>query len=82
MKLRGKNIPGKDGAALKINDVKYTFTNPKGVKANAEWMKQQLKTNDNLSFEIFNTKGDNKIITNADLEWLKGREFLAWLGLP
>jgi Domain of unknown function (DUF4157) len=87
MKLRGKNIPGKDGAALKINDVKYTFTNPKGVKANAEWMKQQLKTNDNLSFEIFNTKGDKKIITKADLGWLNNKSkldeqtFSEWLGL-
>jgi hypothetical protein len=80
-----------NGLPYKIGGVRYVFTVPSGVKANAAWMKLMLETNKGakLTFEIFNVKGERKIIaarakTNPPIESVKflgSKEFYKWLGI-
>ncbi|AFZ22682.1 hypothetical protein Cylst_0320 [Cylindrospermum stagnale PCC 7417] len=71
MQLVSQEISGKDGQIHTINEVRYTFTDPRGVEANARWMYNTLKGSDDLSFEIFTSTGERKIITSKNREELK-----------
>jgi hypothetical protein len=62
---KGYKITKKDGSKQQITKVRYVFTLPEGVKANREWMIDQIQKNRNIvSFEIFNNRGERKIIKN------------------
>jgi hypothetical protein len=69
------------GKAHRIKEVMYTFFEPEGVKANAAWMRNVLKENQSLSFEIYNAKGERKVVTKENLKELTGITLEAWLGL-
>ena len=69
----GYEMPTSDGGMQQLTQVRYVFILPKGVEANAKFMIKHLKNNqDTLSFEIFNSRGERKIIGNGDLEELNG----------
>jgi hypothetical protein len=80
----GTSITLKDGSQRSLNKLQYVFTDPKGVKANIEWMKDQMTmSRDHVSFEVFNAKGERKIIDIKNLESgeLTNQHFTQWLGL-
>ncbi|MGF1486084.1 MAG: hypothetical protein ACFBSE_03110, partial [Prochloraceae cyanobacterium] len=71
------------GKIYQIRNLRYSFTLPEGVKANAVWMDEQL-TNDlqgYISFEIFNSRGERKIITNQNISELDEANLTKWLGI-
>ena len=70
-------MPTSDGGTQQLTEVRYVFTLPKGVEANAEFMIRELRNNQNiLSFEIFNNRGERKIIEHGDLKKLNGTVLL------
>jgi hypothetical protein len=72
----------KGDKAFTIENARYVFTDPKGVKANVEWMKDVLaKHESNLSFEIFNTEGKSKIINSESIRDLSNENLTKWLGI-
>jgi hypothetical protein len=81
----GSSIKLADGSQRTIDKLRYVFTDPKGVKANAEWMRRQItRSPDHVSFEIFNINGERKII-NADSFnggiLADNQKFSQWLGM-
>jgi len=69
------------GKAHRIKEVMYTFFEPEGVKANAGWMARKLKGNNKLSFELYNAKGERKIVTNLNVDELNAEHLDSWLCL-
>ena len=63
-----------------VNNLIYTFTDPRGVKKNAKWMYAKLSDHKNLSFEIFNSQGELKIIDRTNMNDLKDPTLSNWLG--
>jgi hypothetical protein len=64
--------------AFTINNSHYVFTEPAGVKANAKWMRNQLRDHDRLSFEVFNVKGESKVISRNNVDnWFENLD--TWL---
>jgi hypothetical protein len=61
-------IPGEGTQAattINVKRVRYAFLNPNGVEANAAWMNKTLKTSKGgITFEIFNAKGERRIVNN------------------
>jgi hypothetical protein len=75
----GIEVALNDGTRRTVDKVSYVFTDPRGVKANAQWMAQQLKGRPKLSFEVFNTKGERMIIDNQNVRsWMNDLD--SWLG--
>jgi hypothetical protein len=78
----GSSIKLKDGSERAINKLSYVFTDPKGVRANIDWMRRQIKTSqEHISFEVFNTKGERKILDINSLKNEGVQQFDQWLGL-
>jgi hypothetical protein len=80
--LKKRGQVSKGDKAFTIENARYVFTDPKGVKANSGWMRDQLalKQNDRLTFEVFNSKGEQKIIDASNFkEELKNLN--SWLGV-
>jgi hypothetical protein len=79
----GTSITLKDGSQRSLNKLQYVFTDPKGVKANIEWMRNQIMDNPkNISFEIFNASGERKIFDAASLRNPGfNQHFNQWIGL-
>jgi hypothetical protein len=80
----GSSIKLADGSERAVDKLRYVFTDPKGVKANIEWMKDQIQNNrKNLSFEVFNANGERKIIDYSSLNSgeLSNKQFTKWLDL-
>jgi hypothetical protein len=79
----GSSIKLADGSERTVNKLQYVFTDPKGVQANAKWMRTQIeKSPKNVSFEVFNAKGERKIIDVDSLGELSNQQkFNQWLGL-
>jgi hypothetical protein len=65
----------KGDKAFTIENARYVFTDPKGVRANAEWMVKQLDDptiGDKLSFEVFNQAGEKMVVNQKNAEkWLE-----------
>ena len=63
----------KDGKRFRPKKLMYTFATPEGVRANAEFMREQLNIQRNrsiLSFEIVNGKGQRKTIKYSNRKQL------------
>ncbi len=60
------------------------FLNPKGARANAELMRTALRENPNLECQIYNTKGEMKVISRGlgNIGDLSEPALSNWLGLP
>lgn len=71
----------KGDKAFTIEKAQYVFTEPQGVLANSKWMRRQLSEHENLSFEIFNIKGESKIINPENIADLSNQKITKWLGL-
>ena len=75
-------MPTSDGEKQQLNNVRYVFTLPEGVKANAEFMIRQLtnrQIKNFVSFEIFNEVGERKIINKDNVEQLEESILDKWL---
>lgn len=69
-----------NGRKYQIRKLRYTFTLPEGVKANAEWMREELLNHRNrLTFEIFNSRGERKIINFNNRNELNRKVLNNWL---
>lgn len=76
----GYKMPKERGGEQQINNVRYVFTLPEGVQANAKFMLRELRDNrENLSFEIFNEIGERKIITYENRKELQIKALTNWL---
>jgi hypothetical protein len=75
----GIEVTLNDGTRRTVDKVSYVFTDPVGVKANAKWMAKQLKEHDRLSIEVFNAKGERKILNGQNVDsWLNNLD--GWIG--
>ena len=72
----------KNGNTYTVQRLMYSFIDPKGVKANAAWMYDQILDHPNISFEIFNAQGERKIINQANKDELLEPALSNWLRLP
>jgi hypothetical protein len=76
------DIPGQ--AARTVDRVTVSFVNPRGVKANRDFMVKVLGNpafkDLDVRFEIFNTKGQRMEVTRADIAFLSGDGLTNWLG--
>ena len=70
-----------NGKKYQIRKLVYVFPDPKGVKANASWMREELINRPYLSFEIFNAKGQRKIVGSSNRNELQGQALSDWLEL-
>jgi hypothetical protein len=70
-----------DGQVQRVKEVVYTFTDPRGVKANTKWMAKQLAEHDHLSFEIFNANGERMTIDQRNADFLARGDLKRWLGI-
>jgi hypothetical protein len=80
----GSSIKLADGSERTVDKLRYVFTDPKGVKANIEWMKKRMTdSGETVSFEVFNIKGERKVIDYNSLASgeLSNKQFTQWLGL-
>jgi hypothetical protein len=78
----GVQVPLPDGSTRQVQQVRYVFTDPRGVKANAGWMSKEMKNNPNLSFEVFNWQGERVTLRN-EIEVNQWRANLDnWIGQP
>lgn len=71
-----------DGVKRQLRKVRYVFTLPKGVKANAKFMIEKLldiETRNFVSFEIFNHQGERKIIKAKNIKELREPDLSDWL---
>jgi hypothetical protein len=59
-----------DGSTRQVQRVSYVFTDPRGVKANAKWMQEQIDTHPNLSFEVFDSQGKRTTLTRENIRRL------------
>ena len=76
---QGVDLGIRDGRVQRVTEVVYTFLDPEGVKANAEWMTERLKAIQNLSFEIFNEAGQSKVIDRSKIRELEAPTLSAWM---
>jgi hypothetical protein len=63
-------ITNADGSTttIRVERLRYSFMNPSGVQANAEWMHGILSSpSTNITFEIFNAHGQRRIVTRAGI---------------
>lgn len=79
---------------IKVERLRYAFINPVGAEKNAAWMFDQVSKGGSLTFEIFNTKGQRRMINAAgvwdmngakvaEINFLKDTvQLKAWLGIP
>lgn len=68
-KMIGKDVPRADGTTTHIDSLTEVFLDPRGGKANAEWMAVELGTaGAAIGFEVFNTKGARKTFTARDFQ--------------
>jgi hypothetical protein len=73
LKLINEDVPRTDGTTTRIHEVVEVFLDPRGGKANAKWIAEQLgSANAGVSFEVFNTKGDRRTFGAQDFRKLKG----------
>jgi plasmid stability protein len=83
IRLVGITIPGREaGSSHTIADVRYVLSVPEGVRANAQFMHQSLALYDNLSFVIYNSRGESITVTRANRSVLAAESLLPWLALP
>lgn len=73
-KLIGRDAPRTDGTTVKIDRVVEVFLDPRGAKANAEFIATELGlptgASGQVSFEVFNTRGERRLFTGADFQKL------------
>jgi hypothetical protein len=76
------DIPGQK--ARTVDRATVSFMNPRGVKANRDFMVKVLTNpafkNLDVRFEIFNTKGQRMEVTSANVAFLSGAGYTTWLG--
>nr|WP_236669098.1 DUF4157 domain-containing protein [Aquimarina mytili] len=63
-------VTNADGSTntIRVQRLRYSFMNPSGVRANAEWMHGILSSpSTNITFEIFNAHGQRRIVTRAGI---------------
>jgi hypothetical protein len=77
---RGAEITNNENVYT-VRKLVYVFPIPEGVRANAEWMRQELLERRYLSFEIFNTRGERKIVSSTNIQELQDSRLSSWLGL-
>jgi hypothetical protein len=78
----GARITAKNGQIYQVRNLVYVFPVPEGVRANAEWMRQELgRRRNHLSFDIFNTRGEHKIVNLRNIQELQGQRLSNWVGL-
>jgi hypothetical protein len=69
-----RDNPGKQ-TTTKIHALREVFLDPRGGKANAEFIAKELRTaaakRGEISFEVFNTKGERRTFTGKDAMDLK-----------
>jgi hypothetical protein len=77
MKMVGKDVPRTEGTTTRIDSVTEVFLDPRGGKANSEWIAKQLGTSSaKVSFEVFNTKGERRAFTPGDFQKLGNQQAL------
>jgi hypothetical protein len=77
MRMVGKDVPRTDGTTTRIDSVTEVFLDPRGGKANAEWIAEQLATSSaKVSYEVFNTKGERRAFTQVDFQKLGSQQAL------
>jgi hypothetical protein len=77
------DLPSKPGGASKggktrIEGLKYTMMNPVGVAANAKFILEAVDDNKNLSFEVFNKKGEQMTIDRSNYQRWKAEDLIEW----
>ena len=65
---QGARMTAKNGQVYQVRNLVYVFPVPEGVRANANWMRVQLRDRPYLSFEIFNTRGECKIVSLNNIQ--------------
>ncbi|MFY1825066.1 annexin [Myxococcus fulvus] len=81
-KLEMKVKVGDDVSDVEAQSLVYTFLDPRGVRANTNFMKDQLALLPDgapVKFEIFNAHGERKLITQADQQELGTPAMKRWL---
>lgn len=66
-KLANAARPVDIGGGRIVREVRYTFVDPRGAKANEAWIKKVLTDNKNLSVEVFNSRGESLTVRKADV---------------
>jgi hypothetical protein len=82
--LIGAEVPLRTGETRKVESLEVSFLDPLGVKANERFMRTTLTDNAGLKigFEIFNIRGESRVITKDNIKLLDQPGLSHWLGLP
>jgi hypothetical protein len=82
--LIGAEVPLRSGETRKVESLEVSFVDPLGVRANERYMRTTLTDNPGLkiAFEIFNSRGDSRVITKDNIHRLDQPGLSHWLGLP
>jgi hypothetical protein len=80
------DLPNKPGGASKggetrIEGLTYTMMNPVGVAKNAKFILEKISENENLSFEVFNKKGENMTIDQSNYKRWKVEDLIEWANI-
>ena len=77
-------MPLRSGETRKVESLEVSFLDPLGVRANEKFMRTTLANNPGLQirFEIFNIRGDTRVITKDNIHFLDQPGLSHWLGLP
>ena len=71
-----------DGATERlVTKHRVSYLNPKAITDQAKEMRLLIEDNPNLQFEIYNTQGQSKVITRANLRELEQPALGTWLGI-
>jgi hypothetical protein len=77
-KTIGKDVPRADGDPIHVDALVEVFLDPRGGKANAEWMAGELsKAGASLSFEVFNQSGEPRTFGQAEFNRAGSSRILA-----
>jgi hypothetical protein len=74
------NMPGEAKNARKtpITSLTYALTNPTGVAKNAELILEAVTNNPDLSFEVFNKKGERIIVDQRNFDKWTSEDLIKW----
>jgi hypothetical protein len=75
-------LPNKfGGGEAQITGLTYAMTNPAGVAANAKFILKEVGDNENLSFEVFNKKGENMTIDVDNFDEWTVESLIKWANI-
>jgi hypothetical protein len=66
------------GGKARVKGLTYAMPNPAGVAANAEFILKATDKNKNLSFEVFNKKGEKMTIDRSNFENWTANDLIEW----